>query len=158
MKSIVILLVAVFLFASTHTVYSQSFIEFFSSRTELNRDDLPNSSDGTEELSFDAVICKDKGQFPKKIYSKKYANFTDCKYDLDRIQEATYVDLTFRIRWDNDRLDVYRTDSREIFICDQEEMNIYEHHEKKDPDWWMIVRNSIEFIECENEISVEAID
>ncbi|GIS10304.1 MAG: hypothetical protein CM15mP114_10860 [Alphaproteobacteria bacterium] len=26
---------------------------------------------------------------------------------------------------------------------------------KKDPDWWMIVRNSPEFIDCENEISVE---
>ena len=96
--------------------------------------------------------------FPKKIYSKKYANFVDCKYNLDRIQEATYVDLTFRIRWDNDRLDLYRTNSREIFICDQENMSVYEHSEKKDPDWWMIVRNSIEFIECENEISVESID
>ena len=77
---------------------------------------------------------------------------------MDRIQEATYVDLTFRIRWDNDRLDLYRTNSREIFICDQEKMSVYEHSEKKDPDWWMIVRNSIEFIECENEISVESID
>ena len=92
------------------------------------------------------------------IDPKKYENFVDCKYNLDRIQEATYVDLTFRIRWDNDRLDLYRTNSREIFICDQENMSVYEHSEKKDPDWWMIVRNSIEFIECENEISVESID
>ncbi len=37
-------------------------------------------------------------------------------------------------------------------------MSVYEHNEKKDPDWWMIVRNSLEFIECENEISVETID
>jgi hypothetical protein len=139
-------------------VYSQSLREFFSNRTELNRDELPETPDGTEELSFDEMICKDKQIFPKKTYSKKYKNFIDCKYNLDRIQEASYVDLTFRIRWDNDRLDLYRPSSREIFICDQEKMSVYEHSEKKDPDWWMIVRNSIEFVECENEISVESID
>ena len=76
----------------------------------------------------------------------------------DRIQEASYIDLTFRIRWDNDRLDLYRMNKREIFICDKEKMSVYEHNEKKDPDWWMIVRNSLEFIECENEISVQTID
>ena len=139
-------------------LYSQSFREFFSNRTELNRNEFPRSVDGNEELSFDEMICKDKELFPKKIYSKKYKNFMDCKYNLDRIQEATYLDLTFRIRWDNDRLDLYRTNSREIFICDQEEMSIYEHNKKKDPDWWMIVRNSMEFVECENEILVESID
>ena len=139
-------------------VNSQSLRDFFSNSTELNRDDLPEALDGTEELSFDELICRDKKLFPKKIYSKRYANFVDCKYNLDRIQEATYVDLTFRIRWDNDRLDLYRTNFREIFICDQENMSVYGHSEKKDPDWWMIVRNSIEFIECENEISVESID
>ena len=139
-------------------VYSQSLREFFSNRTELNRDEFPETPDGTEELSFDEMICKDKELFPKKTYSKKYENFIDCKYNLDRIQEASYVDLTFRIRLDNDRLDLYRTNSREILICDQGDMSVYEHSEKKDPDWWMIVRNSIEFIECENEISVEVID
>ena len=139
-------------------VYSQSLREFFSNIPELNRDDLPETEDGIEEMSLDELICKNKELFPKKTYDKKYANFIDCKYNLDRIQEATYVDLTFRIRWDNDRLDLYRTNSREIFICDQEKMSVYEHNEKKDPDWWMIVRNSIEFIECENEISVEKLD
>ena len=139
-------------------LYSQSFREFFSNRTELNRNEFPRSVDGNEELSFDEMICKDKELFPKKIYSKKYVNFVDCKHNLDRIQEATYVDLTFRIRWDSDRLDLYRPNTREIFICDQEEMSVYEHSEKKDPDWWMIVRNSTEFIECENEISIETID
>ncbi len=139
-------------------VFSQSLREFFSNRTELNRDDFPETLDGTEELSFDELICKDKELFPKKTYSRKYENFVDCKYNLDRIQEASYVDLTFRIRWDKDRLDLYRPNLREIFICDQEEMSVYEHAEKKDPDWWMIVRNSLEFIECENEISVESID
>ena len=158
MKFLQILLLVNLLLSLPNLANSQSLREFFSNRTELNRDDLPETEDGTEELSFDEMICKDKELFPKKIYSKKYANFVDCKYNLDRIQKATYVDLTFRIRWDNDRLDLYRTNSREIFICDKEEMSVYEHDEKKDPDWWMIVRNSIEFIECENEISVETID
>ena len=139
-------------------VYPQSLREFFSNRGELNRDDLPEAQEGAEELSFDEVICKDKELFPKKLYSKNYKTFVECKYNLDRIQEASYIDLTFRIRWDNDRLDLYRTNKREIFICDQEQMSVYEHNEKKDPDWWMIVRNSLEFIECENEISVVPID
>jgi hypothetical protein len=158
MKSLWIIWVVSLLLSLPNFVYSQSLSEFFSNGSELNRDDLPEALDRTEELSFDEVICRDKELFPKKTYSKRYANFVECKYNLDRIQEATYVDLTFRIRWDNDRLDLYRTNFREIFICDQENMNIYEHNEKKDPDWWMIVRNSIEFIECENEISVESID
>ena len=162
MKSLLILWVVCSLLSLPNLVYSQSLREFFSGTSERNsgfiRDDLPNSADGTEDLSFDEVICQDKELFPKKVYEKKYENYIDCKYNLDRIQEATYVDLTYRIRWDNDRLDLYRTNSREIFICDQENMSVYEHSEKKDPDWWMIVRNSIEFIECENEISVESID
>ena len=158
MRSCRILLLVCLPFILPSLVNSQSLREFFSNSRELNRDDLPEAVDTTEELSFDEMICKDKELFPKKIYSKKYENFVDCKYNLDRIQEATYVDLTFRIRWDNDRLDLYRTNYREIFICDQEDMSVYEHSEKKDPDWWMIVRNSLEFIECENEISVESID
>ena len=158
MKSLLTVWIVSLLLSLPNLVYSQSLREFFSNRTELNRDDFPETLDGTEELSFDEMICKDKELFPKKIYSKKYANFVDCKYNLDRIQEATYVDLTFRIRWDNDRLDLYRTNSREIFICDREEMTVYKHSEKKDPDWWMIVRNSIEFIECDNEITVETIE
>ena len=150
---------AVILLLSLHNlVYSQSLREFFSNRSELNRDDLPNSTNGTEELSFDELICKEKELFPIKLYSKNYKTFVECKYNLDRIQEASYIDLTFRIRWDNDRLDLHRKNSRQIFICDKEEMSVYEHNEKKDPDWWMIVRNSMEFIECENEISVENID
>ena len=146
------------LFFLPNFVYSQSLREFFFNRAELNRDDLPQTEGVTEELSFDDLICKDKELFPKKTYSKIYESFVDCKYNLDRIQEASYIDLTFRIRWDNDRLDLHRTSFREIFICDQEDMNVYQHSEKKDPDWWMIARNSMEFIECENEISVENID
>jgi len=158
MKSYFVLWLICLLFMLPSLVNSQSLREFFSNRTELNRDDLPETVDTSEDLTFDEMICKDKELFPKKAYSKKYVNFIDCKYNLDRIQEASYVDLTFRIRWDNDRLDLYRPNSREIFICDQEKMSVYEHGEKKDPDWWMIVRNSIEFVECENEISVESID
>ena len=158
MKSLMILWVMIFVFSLPNLVNSQSLREFFSNRTELNLDELPETPDGTEELSFDEMICKDKELFPKKIYAKKYVNFVECKNNLDRIQEASYIDLTFRIRWDSDRLDLYRTNYREIFICDQEEMSAYEHSEKKDPDWWMIARNSIEFIECENEISVETLD
>ena len=153
-----ILWLASLLLALPSLVSSQSLREFFSNRAELNRDDLPETEDVVEELSFEELICKDKEFFPKKIYSKKYESFVECKYNLDRIQEASYVDLTFRIRWDNDRLDLYRPKLREIFICDQEKMSVYEHNSKKDPDWWMIVRNSIEFIECENEILVESID
>ena len=158
MKSLVILCLASVVLSVPNLVYSQSLREFFSNRTELNRDDLPDSTDGSEELSFDEVICKDKELFPKKLYSKNYKTFAECKYNLDRIQEASYIDLTYRIRWDNDRLDLYRTNFREIFICDKEKMSVYEHNEKKDPDWWMIVRNSMEAIECENEISVVSID
>ena len=155
---LLILWVASSLLSLPNIANSQSLRELFSNRSELNRDDLPDSTDGTEELSFDEVICKDKALFPKKLYSKNYKSFVECTYNLDRIQDASYIDLTFRIRWDNDRLDLYRTNSRQIFICDKEKMSIYEHSEKKDPDWWMIVRNSIDFIECENEISVETID
>ena len=158
MKFLQILWLASLLLSLPNLANSQSLREFFSNRADLSRDDLPETEDGLEELSFDELICKDKEMFPKKTYSKKYENFVDCKYNLDRIQEASYVDLTLRIRWDNDRLDLYRPNLREIFICDQEEMSVYEHTEKKDPDWWMIVRNSLEFIECENEISVESID
>ena len=157
-KFLLILLLASSLLSLPNLANSQSLREFFSNRSELNRDDLPDSTGGTEELSFDEVICKNKEFFPKKLYFKNYKTFVECKLNLDRIQEASYIDLTFRIRWDNDRLDLYRTNSRQIFICDKNEMSVYEHNEKKDPDWWMIVRNSLEFIECENEISVVPID
>ena len=158
MKTHLIVWVASFVLFLPDLVYSQSLREFFSNRAELNRDDLPEVEDGSENLSFNEMICKDKELFPKKLYSEIYKTFVECKSNLDRIQEASYIDLTFRIRWDNDRLDLYRTNSRQIFICDKEEMSVYEHNEKKDPDWWMIVRNSLEFIECENEISVETLD
>ena len=98
MKFLQILWLASLLLSLPNLVNSQSLREFFSNRTELNRDDLPEIEDKMEELSFGQLICKEKELFPKKIYSKKYESFVDCKYNLDRIQEASYVDLTFRIR------------------------------------------------------------
>ena len=123
-----------------------------------NRDDMPGSLEGLDELSFDQVICRDKKQFPIEKSKVMYSSFSECKANLDRVQDASYIDLTYRIRWDNDRLDLYRSNNREILICDGNILTTYEHNEKKDPDWWMIVRNSLEFIDCENEISVETID
>ena len=51
-------------------VNSQSLREFFSNRTELNRDDFPDSTDVTDELSFNEMICRDKELFPKKFILK----------------------------------------------------------------------------------------
>ena len=68
MKSLVILCLASVVLSVPNLVYSQSLREFFSNRTELNRDDLPDSTDGSEELSFDEVICKDKELFPKTLF------------------------------------------------------------------------------------------
>ena len=141
---------------------AQFLNDLFSKREEQlsaeSRDDFPNTGSEVDELSFDALICRDKKQFPKKVYSKRYLNYNDCKNNLDRIQHSTYIDLVYRIRWDNDRLDLYRSNYREILICDQEEMSIYEHNQKKDPDWWMIVRNSLDYVICEEEIYVDSID
>ena len=122
-----------------------------------NRDDMPDSLESLDELSFDQVICRDKKQFPIEKSTVMYSSFSECKANLDRVQNASYIDLTYRIRWDNDRLDLYRSNSREILICDGKILTTYEHNEKKDPDWWMIVRTSIDFIECPDEISIEAL-
>ena len=48
--------------------------------------------------------------------------------------------------------------NEKYLFSDKEQMSVYEHNEKKDPDWWMIVRNSLEFIECDNEISIVPIN
>ena len=122
-----------------------------------NRDDMPDSLESLDELSFDQVICRDKKQFPIEKSKVMYSSFSECKANLDRVQDASYIDLTYRIRWDNDRLDLYRSNNREILICDGNILTTYEHNEKKDPDWWMIVRTSIDYIECPDEISIEAL-
>ena len=59
------------LISMANLVYAQSIGELFPSRTELNRFDLPNSIDGTEEMSFEEVICKNKEFFPKNIQIMK---------------------------------------------------------------------------------------
>ena len=123
-----------------------------------NRDDLPDSLETLEELSFDQVICRDKEKFPIEKSSVIYSSFVECKANLDRVQDASYIDLTYRIRWDHDRLDLYRPNNREILICDGNILTTYEHSEKKDPDWWMIVRTSLDFVECPDEIFIEALD
>ena len=123
-----------------------------------NRDDLPDTLGTLEELSFDQVICRDKEKFPIEKSSVIYSSFAECKANLDRVQDASYIDLTYRIRWDHDRLDLYRPNNREILICDANILTTYEHSEKKDPDWWMIVRTSLDFVECPDEIFIEALD
>ena len=123
-----------------------------------NRDDLPETLENLDELSFDQVICRDKEKFPIKKSRVIYSSFSECKANLDRVQDASYIDLTYRIRWDHDRLDLYRSSNREILICDGNILTTYQHNEKKDPDWWMIVRNSLDYVECANEISIEALE
>ena len=122
------------------------------------RDDIPLNEKTDDELTFEELICRDKKKFPQKISSRVYANFFECKKQLDKIEEASYIDLTYRVRWDSDRIDLYPSGIREIYICDGASLTKYEHAERKDPDWWMIVRNSIEFVTCEAEIAVESID
>ena len=123
-----------------------------------NRDDMPGSPESIEELSFDQVICRDKDKFPIKRSSVMYSSFSECKANLDRVQDASYIDLTYRIRWDQDRLDLFRPNNREILICDRNILTTYDHKEKRDPDWWMIVRTSIDFVECPDEISTDVLD
>ena len=75
MKFLQILWLVSLLLSLPNLANSQSLREFFSNRADLSRDDLPETEDGLEELSFDELICKDKELFPKKTYSKKYENF-----------------------------------------------------------------------------------
>ena len=100
-----------------------------------------------------------KETFPKPVAEIIFRSFFECKMDLDRIEEASYIDLTYRIRWDRDRLDLYLpSGSREIYICDGKKLTKYEHDQRKDPDWWMISRNFPEIANCAiEEIMVEPI-
>tara|TARA_B100000927_G_C16348441_1_gene422299 strand:+ start:338 stop:826 length:489 start_codon:yes stop_codon:yes gene_type:complete len=131
---------------------------FEGQENSVSRDDLPNFPDSVDELSFEQVICRDKEKFPIEISSKVYSNFHECKANLDRIQDASYIDLTYRIRWDSDRLDLFRSTNREILICDGNLLTTYVHNKRRDPDWWMIVRNSLRYIDCADEILIEEID
>ena len=122
------------------------------------RDDRP-IEELDEELSFEEIICRDRKKFPRISFEKKLSSYFECKKDLDRIQDSSYIDLTYRIRWDSDRLDLYLPGGREIYICDGSKLTKYEHDEKKDPDWWMIARSSPEAISCvTDEILIEKLD
>ena len=122
------------------------------------RDDRP-VDELEEELSFEEIICREKETFPKIVFEKRLSTYFACKSDLDRIQEASYIDLTYRIRWDSDRLDLYHSGFREIYICDGSKLTKYEHSDRTDPDWWMIVRTSPEAVSClTDEIFKETLD
>ena len=127
--------------------------------TDLNlRDDRP-IQELEEELSFEEIVCRDRKRFPKIVFEKKLSSYFDCKKDLDRIQDSSYIDLTYRIRWDSDRLDLYLPGIREIYICDGSKLTKYEHDERNDPDWWMIARTSPEAVSCvTDEIFIETLD
>ena len=115
------------------------------------RDDRPDEHP-EDELSYEDIVCGDKNTFPKPVAESFFSSFFECKMDLDRIEEASYIDLTYRIRWDRDRLDLYLpSGSREIYICDGKKLTRYEHDQRKDPDWWMISRNSPEIANCPTE-------
>ena len=122
------------------------------------RDDRP-VEETEDEISFEEIICKNRETFPKMIYKNFFTSYSACKIDLDRIQEASYLDLTYRIRWDEDRLDLYLPGIREIYICDGATITKYQHDKRNDPDWWMIIRNSPEAVTCSSdEIFVEPIE
>ena len=156
------IILSIFLITLSNSVNAQVLENFFRNSGEnanfLFRDDIPSNEKTESELTFDEVICRDKNKFPKKIFSRVYLNLVDCKKQLDKIEKASYIDLTYRVRWDSDRIDLYPSGIREIYICDGASLTKYEHAERKDPDWWMIVRNSIEFVSCEDEISIDTLD
>ena len=122
------------------------------------RDDRPEM-ELYEELTYDQIICRDLETFPKKISETVFASYYVCKKDLDRIEDASYIDLTYRVRRDADRLDLYLAGGREIYICDGRKLSRYEHNERNDPDWWMISRTSLSELICpSDDILIETID
>lgn len=161
-KLTTLFVLSVILFPNSHVIHAQFLESLFgssrSSADSLSRDDILSTESMDEELTFEQVICRDIETFPKKIYSKNFHSYSECKSRLDQIQNASYIDLTYRIRWDNDRIDLYVQGMREIYICDGLLLSKYEHTERTDPDWWMIVRSSPELLNCKQDISVENID
>ena len=123
-----------------------------------SRDDRPGV-ESNEELSYEEIVCRDRETFPKKSSEEIFTSYFECKKDLDRIENASYIDLTYRIRRDADRLDLYIAGGREIYICDGSNLSKYEHDQRKDPDWWMISRTSLSEINCpSDDILIEVID
>ena len=167
-KAAVTRLSIIFLSSIALTCYSVNLAEaqFFRSLFQENsqiidgnmRDDPPDYS-LSEELSYDEIICRDRNSFPKIVAEVFFNSYFECKNDLDRIEDASYINLTYRIRWDEDRLDLHPSGYREIYICDGFKQSKYEHDKRKDPDWWMISRNSLDLVTCSSDyISVEKIE
>ena len=139
--------------------FLRNLLQEDTATTDWNlRDDRP-IDELEEELSFQEIICKERETFPKVVFEKRLSTYFDCKNDLDRIQKSSYIDLTYRIRWDSDRLDLYLPGFREIYICDGSKLTKYEHNDRTDPDWWMIARTSLEAVSCvTDEIFTEPLD
>ena len=139
--------------------FLRNLLQDSAETTDWNlRDDRP-IEELDEELSFNEIVCRDRQNFPKIAFEKKLSSYFDCKKDLDRIQDSSYIDLSYRIRWDSDRLDLYLPGIREIYICDGSRLTKYVHDERNDPDWWMIVRSSPEAVNClTDEIFIETLD
>ena len=147
----------IFLF-SVEEVHAQFLRNLLQDNSFNSRDDRPGL-ESNEELTYEEIVCRDRESFPTKISEELFTSYFECKKDLDRIENASYIDLTYRIRRDADRLDLYLAGGREIYICDGSKLSKYEHDLRKDPDWWMISRTSLSEINCpSDDISIEAID
>ena len=147
----------IFLF-SVEEVRAQFLRNLLQDNSFNSRDDRPGV-ESNEELTYEEIVCRDRETFPKKISEELFTSYFECKKDLDRIENASYIDLTYRIRRDADRLDLYIAGGREIYICDGSKLSKYEHDQRKDPDWWMISRTSLSEINCpSDDILIEVID
>ena len=80
--------------------FYEIFYQILKIRITLATEMICLSVESIEELSFDQVICRDKKKFPIEKSSVIYSSFSECKANLDRVQDASYIDLTYRIRWD----------------------------------------------------------
>ena len=147
----------IFLF-SVQEVHAQFLRNLLQDNSFNSRDDRPGV-ESNEELTYEEIVCRDRESFPTKISEELFTSYFECKKDLDRIENASYIDLTYRIRRDADRLDLYIAGGREIYICDGSNLSKYEHDQRKDPDWWMISRTSLSEINCpSDDILIEVID
>ena len=76
MKLYILYISLIFSFIVPDIGHAQFLNDIFSKREDQtsasNRDDLPIAGFEEDELSFDDLICRDKEQFPKKVYSKRY--------------------------------------------------------------------------------------
>ena len=139
-------------------VYGQFLRNLLGENSLDTRDDRP-SMGSNDELTYEEIVCRDRETFPKKISEKLFTSYNECKRDLNRIENASYIDLTYRIRHDADRLDLYISGGRKIYICDGPKLTAYEHNERKDPDWWMISRTTMSELNCPtDDILIEIID